>query len=152
MSKGKKMAISLCLTAALTVCSAGTVFAERMHAPSTSNATQVQLETDVKHYPSDEQLKAKCEAKKKARQAKLEKMAKERGISVEQLKTEMKAKMEAKLEAKAKERGITVEQLKAEIKAKKKARRAELEAEAQKRGISLEQLKDELKAEKKAHS
>ena len=50
-------------------------------------------------------------------QFKLEQKAKAMGITVDELKTKIKAEHQVKLEAKAKEMGITVDELKTKIKA-----------------------------------
>ena len=82
---------------------------------------------------------------KESRQTR-EKLAKEKGITVDELITKLKVERKAKFEKMAKERGISVEELKAEFKAEHKAK---LEKMAKERGVTLEELKKQLKAEHK---
>ena len=78
--------------------------------------------------------------------------AKEKGITVEELKkileqkkAEMKAEKKAKLEEEARNKGITVEEL---IKQKKAEHKAKLEKEAQDKGITVEELIKQKKADR----
>ncbi|MDD3364079.1 MAG: hypothetical protein PHZ03_03790 [Syntrophomonas sp.] len=73
----------------------------------------------------------------------IEQKAKDLGITVDELKAQMKAERKAKLEQKAKDLGITVDELKAKMKAEHQAK---LEKKAKELGISV----DELKAQRKA--
>ena len=76
--------------------------------------------------------------------AQIEQKAKDLGITVNELKAQMKAEHQAKLEQKAKNLGITVDELKAQMTAK---REAKLEKKAKELGISVDELKAKLKAE-----
>ncbi len=77
---------------------------------------------------------------------KLEEIAKQRGITVEQLKQERRAQMEQKLADEAKKAGMTVEQYKAKLKTEREVKRqARLEQYAKEKGITLDQAKAELK-------
>jgi len=78
------------------------------------------------------------------RRANLEKRAKELGISVDELKAQMRAEHQARLEKKAKEMGISVDELKAKLKAE---RQAKLEKKAKEMGITVDEFKARLKAE-----
>lgn len=75
---------------------------------------------------------------------KLEQKAKEKGISVDELKAKCKAERQEKLEQKAKEMGITVDELKDQMKAKHQER---LEEKARELGITIDELKEQMKAE-----
>lgn len=79
------------------------------------------------------------------RAAKFEKMAKERGISVEELKAQFKAEHKAKFEKMAKERGVTVKELKKQLRVEHKAK---LEKMAKEKGITVEELKRQFKEER----
>lgn len=74
----------------------------------------------------------------KENQQLLEKIAKEKGITVEELKKQLKAEHKARFEKMAKERGISVDALKAQLKAE---HRAKLESLAKEKGITVEELK-----------
>lgn len=78
---------------------------------------------------------------------KLEEMAKQKGVTVDELKAQLKAEHEKKLQERAKEEGISVEELKARLEAKKAEREKKLEEMAKAKGITVEQLKAQLKAE-----
>jgi methylphosphotriester-DNA--protein-cysteine methyltransferase len=74
----------------------------------------------------------------------LEKIAKDKGITVDELITKLKAERAAKFEKMAKERGISVEALKKQFKAEHKAT---MEKMAKERGVTVEALKKQLKSE-----
>lgn len=80
----------------------------------------------------------------------LEEIAKEKGISVEDFKAQLKIRQELRLEKMAKKKGITVEELKAKIKAKKAEFQEKLERKAKEKGITVEELKTQLRNERKA--
>ncbi|MED4731179.1 hypothetical protein P9597_24195 [Aneurinibacillus migulanus] len=77
----------------------------------------------------------------KMTESKLEELAKEKGITVNELKQQMKQKKEAKLEQMAKKKGITVEELKQQLQKKHEEK---LEEIAKQKGISVDELKKQL--------
>lgn len=77
----------------------------------------------------------------KMTESKLEELAKEKGITVNELKQQMKQKKEAKLEQMAKKKGITVEELKQKLQKKHEEK---LEEIAKQKGISVDELKKQL--------
>ncbi|MCP1357038.1 hypothetical protein [Aneurinibacillus migulanus] len=77
----------------------------------------------------------------KMTESKLEELAKEKGITVDELKQQLQKEREAKLEELAKEKGITVNELKQQMKQKKEAK---LEQMAKKKGITVDELKQQL--------
>jgi len=78
----------------------------------------------------------------------LEKVAKEKGITVDELKKQIEQKREAKLAEIAKEKGITVEELKKQMREKRENHLAEM---AKARGMSVDELKTELNKMHEAH-
>lgn len=77
----------------------------------------------------------------------LDELAKEKGITVEELKAQLEQEREAKLAEMAKEKGITVEELKAQLQ---QQREAKLEEIAKQKGISVGELKAQFEANRKA--
>ncbi|NME99596.1 hypothetical protein HF838_15255 [Aneurinibacillus aneurinilyticus] len=71
----------------------------------------------------------------------LEELAKEKGISVDELKQQMKQKKEEKLEQMAKKKGISVDELKQQLQQKHEEK---LEQIAKQKGISVDELKKQL--------
>ncbi|MEN8904983.1 MAG: hypothetical protein ABF289_03390 [Clostridiales bacterium] len=92
-------------------------------------------------------FKSKKEFKMNAE--KLQEMADEKGLTVKELKEEMKTQREAKLQEMADEKGITLEELKEEMKTKREEmkvkREVKLQEMADEKGITLEELKEEMK-------
>ncbi|ERI07604.1 hypothetical protein HMPREF0083_04273 [Aneurinibacillus aneurinilyticus ATCC 12856] len=74
-------------------------------------------------------------------ESKLEELAKEKGISVGELKQQMKQKKEEKLEQMAKKKGISVDELKQQLQQKHEEK---LEQIAKQKGISVDELKKQL--------
>ncbi|MBN6189358.1 hypothetical protein JQN58_21120 [Aneurinibacillus sp. BA2021] len=80
-------------------------------------------------------------------QEKLEELAKQKGITVDELKKQMKAEREAKLAELAKQKGITVDELKKQMKAEREAKLAEL---AKQKGITVDELKKQMQEKRDA--
>ncbi len=89
--------------------------------------------------------------------AKLETLAAEKGITVDELKAQMEKEREAKLAELAAQKGVTVEELKAEMEKNRPAKKVfggkgkvDLEALAKEKGITVEELKAEMEREREA--
>lgn len=81
--------------------------------------------------------------KRAARDEKLAKIAKKKGITVEELKKQISEKRQARLERKAKEKGLTTEQLKQEMI---KKHQQKMESMAKNLGLTTQQLEQILPA------
>ncbi|MFT9846553.1 hypothetical protein [Aneurinibacillus sp. REN35] len=77
----------------------------------------------------------------KEREAKLEELAKQKGITVDELKKKMQQEREARLAERAKEKGITVDELKKKMQEKRDAKLAEI---AKEKGMTVDELKKQL--------
>lgn len=113
----KQKFLGVCLGAALTITSFGTVFAVEQQAAGKENSNNKQYELKL-----EEKAKAKGmtveELKKKIeeRKVKFQEEARTKGITVEELRKQKRVERKAKLEKEAKDKGITVKEL---IKQKK---------------------------------
>ncbi len=81
--------------------------------------------------------------KKVQREAKLQELAKQKGVSVDELKAQCKQKRQQKLQQRAAEQGLNPDQLKQEMEKKHQAR---MEQMAKNLGLTPEQLKQILPA------
>lgn len=114
-TKGKLA--SVCLGLAITISSFGTTYAsildrEQSNSGKGSIGHEQRLQEKAKEKGiTVEELKKILELKKAEKKAKLEEEARSKGITVEELTKQKKAEHKAKLEREAQDKGITVEEL-----------------------------------------
>jgi molybdopterin converting factor small subunit len=123
----RKKVVATTLGAVFALASFSSVFAAEAPAQSNEPAWKAHF---AKHHKMNleelakqkgitvDELKAQFKKNHRDRGAKLEELAKQKGITVEELKAQFKQKHEAKLEELAKQKGITVDELKAQFKQK----------------------------------